>query len=123
MAKAKKKVVKIGGIELKDTAPPKLTAGDYWRMRAYAEALEHDKTKVRLAEAMDRLHLTEGLLAHAKRKLADWTIKDENSNVVQSTADYNEVIKEIELSVGRTLSNCSINPETYEIMEEPHGAS
>lgn len=113
-----KKKVKIGGKDLKDTLPPplpKINESSYWKLQAYSEAMEHDKSKLRLAEVYERLHMTETLLANEKRKIALKAMDSRKLEASKSASEFVTIRKEIENEIGLKLEDCEIDPETFEI--------
>lgn len=118
MTDKKKKVVKIGGKPIEETAPKRLSAQDYWKLRAYAEAHAHDETKVSLCRTIENNSRLEGMVASLKIERAMRGVKEETANAKKSLDEYNEVLDEIGQSLGIKLADCTINPDTFEVMED-----
>ena len=96
----------------------------YWKYRTAEETLQHETTKLKLAQKSREYRLLEENYAELLKKaaqvetsVATKSLIEQNKVLKEALTEYNEVKAEVEKEIGRSLVNCEIDPVTFRVME------
>lgn len=93
----------------------KINEALYWKFRCYAEAMEHDRTRLELCRSARESFLLKSEISSLKARLANESFKKQDLECQQSSREYDNIKAEVELVAGTSLNDKQIDPTTMKI--------